>query len=71
MKTYTVIGYDLPCGGHRVESLEAESPTEAAKKLIDQNAATKYDIEIVGVIEGEVQFCPLDHTALNLAPFAS
>lgn len=71
MKTYTVIAYDVQYSGHRVETVEAESPTEAAKKHSDQHAVTQYDIEIVGVIEGQVQFCPLDHTALNLAPFAS
>lgn len=70
MKTYTVIGYDLPCGGHRVESVNAASPTEAAIKLGKKHDLTPQEWEIIGVMEGEMQCCLLDHTALNLAPFA-
>lgn len=71
MSIYTVIGYDLPNGGHRVEAIEADSPTEAAIKAGKQHDLTIRQWEIIGVIEGEVQFCPLDHNALNLAPVAA
>ena len=71
MRTYTVIAYDAPCGAHRVECIEADSPTEAAQKLSQQHAIIQTDIEIIGVVEGEMQFCSLDHTKLNLASFAA
>jgi hypothetical protein len=70
MKTYTVFGYDLPSGGHRVETVDADSPTEAAIELGRKHELAQHEWEIIGVVEGEVQCCPLDHTALNLAPFA-
>jgi hypothetical protein len=71
MKTYTVIGYDLPDGGHCVETIDADNPTEAAVEAGKRRTLTKEEWEIVAVVEGELQFCQVDHTAVNLAPYAS
>lgn len=69
MKIYTVIGYDLPSGGHRFETITANNPTEAAQEAGRKNELAKHEWEIVGVIKGEARFCEIDHTAVTLAPY--
>ncbi len=70
MKTFTVIAYILPEGGHHVETLDATDATEAALSIRTRLELSLEDFEVVAVAEGKVAWCEVDHARVNLAPFA-
>lgn len=70
MSIYTVIGYSLPDGGHVVQSIHANDSTAAAVGVRARRGLNREEFEVVAVAEGEVKFTTVDHTQLNLAPYA-
>lgn len=70
MTTFTVIAYSLPDGGHVVEAVEAADPTSAAEAVRTVRRLPREQFEVVGVAEGHVNFRPVDHTRVQLAPYA-
>lgn len=71
MKTFTIVAYVLPAGGHHVETLPAVDGTAAALQLREKLDLSLQEFEVVGVIAGAVEFVPVDHRQLALAPFSS
>ena len=70
MNTFTVIAYNVPVGGHHVETLTAASATEAALQLRGDLGLTHAELEIIAVAEGEVKFALLDASLVALAPYS-
>lgn len=70
MKTFTVVAYILPEGGHHIETLDATNATEAALTIRTRLELSREDFEVVAISEGKAVWCEVDHTTLNLAPYA-
>ena len=70
IKTYTVIAYDIPAGGHHVEAIMAKDATHAALQLRTKLGLSMPDLEIVGVVPGPVIFETIDPQRVALAPFS-
>ena len=70
MKTFTVIAYILPEGGHQVETLDATDATEAALSIRTRLELSREEFEVVAVAEGKAVWCEVDQTRVNLAPYA-
>lgn len=65
---YTVIAYLIPAGAHCVETLVAESATDAALRLRRKLECERGELEIVAVIWGRANFEPVDASQVALAP---
>lgn len=70
MKTFTVIGYHLPDGGHVVTEVYAEDATSATLAVRGKLGATKEQFEVVGVVGGVVSFEQVDQSLVALAPYS-
>ncbi len=68
MKTYTVIAYNLPAGGHHIESLAADDATDAVIRLREKLSLAIGDLEVVAVVNGPLSFELVDATRVALAP---
>jgi hypothetical protein len=71
MKTYTIIAYVIPAGGHHVETVTGETPTDAALRLRARLKLASAEFEVVAVVAGNLRFEMLDPRAVALAPFAA
>jgi len=70
MNTYTVIAYDVPAGGHHIETITAADATAAALQLRANLGHTSADLEIVAVVIGTVRFALVDASLVALAPYS-
>ena len=71
MNTYTVFAYNLPAGGHHVESLAADDATDAVIRLREKLALAMGELEVVAVVSGTLSFERVDHTRVALAPYSA
>ena len=71
MKTYTVVAYSLPAGGHHVESLAADDATDAVIRLREKLSLAMGDLEVVAVVNGTLNFELVDATRVALAPYSA
>lgn len=65
---YTVVAYLIPAGAHCVETLVAESATDAAVRLRRKLGCERGELEIVAVVWGRATFEPVDASRVALAP---
>lgn len=70
MKTFTVVAYVLPDGGHYVESVRAADATTAVLEMREKLHLKQEEFEVIGVINGKADFAIVDHTRVALAPFS-
>ena len=71
MKTYTIIVYVVPAGGHHVESLDAIDATDAVIRLRTRLDLAPAECEVVAVACGLLHFEPVDSAQIALAPYCS
>lgn len=71
MNSYTVFAYLLPDGGHLVETVTAQSGTEAAVQLRQKLGLTLRQFEVVAVALGEIKFECVDTKLVALAPYST
>ena len=71
MKTYTVLAYNLPAGGHHIESLAATDATDAVLRLRAKLALVINELEVVAVVSGTLDFELVDAARVALAPYSA
>jgi hypothetical protein len=71
MNSYTVFAYILPDGGHLVETVTAQSDTEAAMQLREKLRLTIRQFEVIAVAQGEIKFVTVDEKLVALAPYST
>ena len=71
MKTYTVLAYNLPAGGHHIEALTATDATDAVIRLREKLALAINELEVIAVVTGTLHFELVDAARVALAPYSA
>lgn len=70
MKTFTVVAYIPPDGGHYVKTVTAADATMAAVLMRKKLRLKLQEFEVIGVINGKADFATVDRTRVALAPYS-
>lgn len=70
MKTFTVVAYVLPDGGHYIKTVTAPDAMTAVVSMRKKLRLKRQEFEVIGVIIGKVDFATVDHARVAFASYS-